>query len=101
MVTIRNHLPSFLSTRSPDPCAGQSFCLITPQKEGHDYTAFERQQADPVDALKAHGPDVVGHRGVTAELGPLALVPPVSLANPVDAQASHLGNRLNRSRTSR
>src|SRR5208283_3095935 len=67
---------------------GQSFCLITPQKEGHDYTAFERQQADPVDALKAHGPDVVGHRGVTAELGPLALVPPVSLANPVDAQAS-------------
>ncbi len=72
---------------------GQSFCLITPQKEGHDYTAFERQQADPVDALKAHGPDVVGHRGVTAELGPLALVPPVSLANPVDAQASHLGRQ--------
>ena len=30
---------------------------------------------------------------MTAELGPLALVPPVSLANPVDAQTSHLGRQ--------
>jgi len=72
---------------------GQSFGLVASQEEGNKHATFEGQQADPVDTLKAHGPDVVGHRGVRAELGPLALVPPVGFAHSVDAQASHLGRQ--------
>jgi len=71
-------------------CQAETFALVFAHNKGNNQASFQRQNENPVNALKRQDAAVVGHGGVGPKDGQNAFVPAVSPTDVTNANGRHL-----------